>query len=782
MRSIRPLLAAVAGLALIAPGAARASSSIIVDAGTTQRVEVATPLFLEARTDEDPAPLSFAWTAPVGCIIDDPGARISTASCADTGLRPFTVAATGPSGSGSDTVTMVIVRSFSETHRFTGSAVAGAPDEFTGSGDVDGATTRYPFEVPMASDIVDATLDWTLPSNDIELVLEDPNGDVWAFPDGRTLTVRPRRVTVHEPVPGTWTAQVRPRASVAASWELTVDISGATGDADIPAITVRPPRGEPGEPVTLTASVAGGTAPLTIAWETSSTSVAFDDGTGSSITFPFVDDVAVKAKVSDAAGLEQVQTVFVRRKGSVPDNLPFTVVAVIDFGFSPYHYDFAWHQHPWNLDADPYNDFDFQADPATYIEGFPGATPIQLTIPESPDEDVSGYRTGVDADAWAGFEPSSDMLSPDLYWFPGTKIIGAVRDGSDFYGSNSSHGTRSAASAAGNIHGTCPECVFVLLQGAAAGQLEWVASQPWIDAVNNSYGHCLSLCAVRDGVYFNSPTQATRAGTERGMSIMFSAGNGLANAFDVPQLTYTSSEQGPDWIVTVGANSPTTDQNYLGSGKPADISSYGSSYPSSGGATANGTGTHSGTSNAGPVAVGAFAKVLHEARALLGDTTNGNAGGVVASGTPIACGDAEPDCALGDGVLTRAEWWNLVFHNVLPAPQQVSASNQVPTTEHAYYYQGHGHLRGRMRGDDAWNAEWGRMIANARGAVSAYERPAGERTWFTVDSKCRQRFWGAWSGGYYTGAEEPDPDATADPLASAYDAWCSPLPNGLFRS
>lgn len=71
------------------------------------------------------------------------------------------------------------------------------------------------------------------------------------------------------------------------------------------------------------------------------------------------------------------------------------------------------------------------------------------------------------------------------------------------------------------------------------------------------------------------------------------------------------------------------------------------------------------------------------------------------------------------------------------------------------------------------------MVAAARGDVAPYDRPAGERNWFTIDSKCRQRFWGTWSGGYYTG-DEPVLDRQADPLASTFDAWCSQLPEGAF--
>lgn len=775
-RPLIPLVALVA--ATLVPAGARATDPLVVDAGSTQRVEVGTPFFLEVHVDETAEPQAISWTAPPGCTAAEPDSIVTTATCSEAGAKTFEVAVTSPEGAGSDAVSVIAVSSFEIPLEASGDVAAGLPDEFAGgSGSLDGASTRVPFTVPQGADTIDASLDWLNPANDIDLILEDPDGNWWTLPDGRTLTIKPRRVMVQAPMPGAWNALVQPRAAVAASWELRGTIVGAHGDQPIPDLLLPPVSGTPGEPVTIEAETAGGTPPLTIAWEATPESWAFDDGDGPSFSFTFDDPTAIKAKVTDANGLETIRVVLVRTTGTVPDD-PFTVVAVIDSGFTPYHFDFVGHQHPWNLDADPSNDFDFRANPATYIDGYPaGATALEVTIPSSPDQEVDPLRQ-IDMPVWDQVSSSSSS-NVNLYWFPRTKIIGAMTLGGGFYGNNSAHGTRSAASAAGNIHGTCPECVFMLIQGFDGFALRWVAAQPWIDVVNNSYGHCLTLCVVRDGVYLDAPTEATRAASERGQTIMFSAGNGLANAFDVPQLTYTSGEQGPDWVVTVGANSPSSDQNYLGSGKPADISSYGSSYPSTGGGTANGTGTHSGTSNAGPVVVGTFAKVLQESRALLGDLTSGNDGGIVASGAPVACGDAVPGCALGDGELTRAEWWRTVFHNVLPAPQQIAVGNQVPTTEHAYYYQGHGHVTGRLRGDDAWTAEWERMVANATGDAAAFERPAGERTWFTVDSKCRQRFWGEWSGGYYTG-EEPALDPVADPLAAAFDAWCDPMPVGTF--
>ncbi|HVE91841.1 MAG TPA: S8/S53 family peptidase [Actinomycetota bacterium] len=451
---------------------------------------------------------------------------------------------------------------------------------------------------------------------------------------------------------------------------------------------------------------------------------------------------------------------------------PVTVVAVVDSGFSPYHYDFLGSQHPWNTDSDPGNDLDFSAHPSTYVEGHPGAERLDLTLPGSATADVDQLR-GVDSAKWNSFGRSTTSQAR-MYWMPGTKVIGAVRFGGErFEGSNSAHGTRSAASAAGNLHGTCPECLFVLVSGMLPEALAWAMSQPWIDVVTNSYGH--STTPLRDNVYRHGPVQQGKAASEAGQVVVFSAGNGLANAFDVPAFTYWSSEKGPDWVVTVGAVSPDDQATYSGAGKPVDISSIGRSYPSTGGSLAEGTGTHSGTSNAAPVVAGYFGRVLQSARETLGDLSAGHAAGVVAQGEPVTCGTAHPSCPLGDGVLTRAELQDLVFHNVLPDPGLNAAGvASVQGVPHAYYYQGHGAVLGRLRGSHDWLEEAGRMIGASTGVAAPPQRPAGERNWFVVDSMCRQGIWGDWTGGYYTGSA-PDMNPIDDPLATSFRAGCSAL-------
>lgn len=457
-----------------------------------------------------------------------------------------------------------------------------------------------------------------------------------------------------------------------------------------------------------------------------------------------------------------------------------TVVAVVDSGFSPYHLDFAGFRHPWNTDADAANDLDLDADPAAYVDAYPGAAVLPVTVPASA-ADAAATLAAKDAAAWASFVPSTlDHVS--MYRLPGTKIIGAINfdAGRSFYADNDAHGTRSASVAAGNRHGTCPECLLVLIRdGPGNAGLRWAASQPWIDVVSNSYGNSAAGDTVRTNVYLEPIAAATKAATEAGQTIVFSAGNGLLNSYDAPQLTYWSSEKGPDWIVTVGATTSSTHQEYSGVGKPVDISAIGADYPSAGGPGADGNAYHSGTSNAAAVVAGTFGYVVQRARESLGDQTEAHGSGIVASGARVACGAQDASCPLSDGVLTREELHRTVFTNVSPGGKLILVTAAWPNTEYAYFYVGHGVVLGAI----TWQTlrdEQRRFSGALAGTVEPLARPKGESAWFEVDSKCRQRLWGPWSGGYYRGVD-PSFDPAVDQLAMSFNAWCSRAATGFAR-
>lgn len=481
-----------------------------------------------------------------------------------------------------------------------------------------------------------------------------------------------------------------------------------------------------------------------------------------------------------------------------------TVIAFLEpNGFSPYHLDFVGSEHPWNRTPDPTDDIDFTADPGAYIAGYPSdrAEAVPLTVPVG-NQDITKLRSEVDAAAWASMEAATSTTAPTLYWFPGTKIVGAIEfedpnaeietpEEADDY--NESHGTKTASVAGGNMHGTCPDCVLVVLSGDMAMAFDWVTAQRWIDVVSGSYQDLFNTSDNLNpdnewrGRYH--PTMS-RAAAEGGQAIFYGTGNGAlghAGLAVAPETTYQAKKLGPDWMVRVGMVGNGNDQS-LGEGMPVDIVSYGLQYPSAGGPTADGKSRYDGTSNATPVVAGTYATLLRMGRDLVGDGTAGHADGVVARGEKRTCRKPLTSCPLRDGVLTREEAHGVLFGNVLPSSPRAAFTTtfapqffqfqpmMLPVQRPAM--QGYGIVRGRLN-SAAFVAEQQRFLDVLRGARQPFRRPPDEKAWMTVDSKCRQRMWGAWSGGEYRGVD-PSFDPAVDAAAMALNTVCSALPQDAF--
>ena len=469
-----------------------------------------------------------------------------------------------------------------------------------------------------------------------------------------------------------------------------------------------------------------------------------------------------------------------------------TVIAVIDSAFSPYHWDFLASQMPQAKDSDPSNDLPLTTSPAEWLPGFPGAgafdsyNQLDLSLEEKdPEAQLIAFDTA-DKPKWDTVKPSS-AEELNYYWMPGTKVIGALDfGGNQIHGDSGQHGMGTSSVSVGNIHGTCPECLLVFISygdkvsGEAA--IEWALDQPWIDAISNSYGFS---AAYRDRIYSDSNTQAQRRATERGQTIFFSAGNGQANDFAVPNTTTFSSQEGPDWIVTVGAVAPETHASYSGHGKPADIAGIGSSYPASYGAvTVSGTGEggFGGTSNATPTIAGTYGRALYMARRALSGPSRVQRGGVVATGGRFRCGKVRPGCELGDSKLTAAELRNRLFKGAIHSEAGTTISsfgvgNVGPVGEEEFLNEGHGSYYARETGNlRDWLKEFDRIMGPMEGRARELKRPAGEREWMIVDSYCRQHLWGRWGGGYYMPGKTQLPGRDPEyPIRSSWESSCEHL-------
>jgi hypothetical protein len=488
-----------------------------------------------------------------------------------------------------------------------------------------------------------------------------------------------------------------------------------------------------------------------------------------------------------------------------------TVVAILDFGLNPYHWDFASSKMPQNVDSDMTNDLPLNESPDKWLPGYPNPKKefasfnrLELTLDEKRADTSVESLKALDQAKLTTIKPST----PDdrnVYWIPNTKVIGAMTlDGSNLVGGVGDHGVGTTSSAVGNLHGTCPECLLFFIQlGSTADSekaIDWAMNQPWIDAISNSYGFSTG---VRDRLYSGSNVEAQRKATERGQTVFFSAGNGNDGSYGVPNTTSFSSQEGPDWIVTVGATSPGEDNyyyrddaqglpfepldktayhsSYFGHGKPSDISGIGGNYPSAYTSdTVGGTGDSGfgGTSNATPQITGTYARALYLARRALDGASKIQRDGVIARGAGVDCGKVRRNCELGDGVLTAAELRRRLFFGA----QHTTAGMTGPTGvgelpaigEEEFMNEGHGSYFGRETGRlKDYLAEFARVFDPMVGRAKELDRPAGEREWMIVDSFCRQHLWGSWKGGYYVEGKTdlPGTDPSA-PLRSAIETGC----------
>jgi hypothetical protein len=346
------------------------------------------------------------------------------------------------------------------------------------------------------------------------------------------------------------------------------------------------------------------------------------------------------------------------------------VVAVVDTGINPYHSAFR--------DRSPLA----QRYPGDYLPGFPRGVPaLRLTL-DAPDLTTALAK---DCALWRTVQPGR------LYWFPGTKVVGAISFRPDGTGlcegldstpilDTNGHGTMAASRAVGNGYGACPECRLVAVQavrgavavrdlgldGEAARQgVEWVAQQAaWVDAQSNSW----SPPAPHDptgtsGILAGNPalTRTVEDAAQRQL-VAFASGNGLGSqSLPPPRPTLGWSHATPSVLLVGGHDSgrvlewPNQPVHLVGDAcdnPAADARTTTSSPPDHGG----------GTSAATPWVAGGAVRELVVARRLLGARGTGVRDGVVARGRALAAGP------LQDGRLTLAEWRRVLLATASARP------------------------------------------------------------------------------------------------------------------
>ncbi|MFV2120534.1 S8 family serine peptidase, partial [Streptomyces sp. Act-28] len=598
-----------------------------------------------------------------------------------------------------------------------------------------GQSVEFPFDVPSGVRSLDVDLSWTTPEQDYDLRVTDPSGAVVAKSES---SGHPEKTSVTDPVAGTWKVVAVKWATVAADVTARVVARRATADPRPEVRAGGPYEFETGTGQRLDGTVTGGTQPVTAAWDLDGDG-RFDDGTGTTVTPELPEGRhLVTLRATDARGLERRETtsVLVGDADRLDAAPPVTVIGVADTGINPYHLEFSARAYP---DPDVLAlTRGFTRHPSEYIPGYPASAPaIPVTLGK-------GYLPEEDKALWTG----GRVTGGQLYWIPGTKIIGAYSssvDGAHPILDDNGHGTGSASVSAGNRYGYCPSCLLVTVEGLD----ETVATTyPWVDITSHSFGYVggAPVGPVTSG------EEVTKEAVERGQTVLFAAGNGVGNAFDVPVSTWHSDQTGPDWNITVGALRRNDQRAVVGDGIPVHLSSWGiGSLPSACHTGALCQDQFSGTSAATPYTAGVFGTTLQRVREAIGDSRAGQKSGqVVAEGAAL-----DGSVYLRDGRLTRGELREAVLKNAFPLGEDDLPSASwplaAPHTAGNVLFEGYG----------AATPLTARRAADVLlGRALLPERPV-EDDFFAADRAIRDGIW----GGY-----DRDGDGTEDP---------APLPDGV---
>lgn len=353
------------------------------------------------------------------------------------------------------------------------------------------------------------------------------------------------------------------------------------------------------------------------------------------------------------------------------------VVSHIDTGINPYHKVFrdtsprAW-KHP-----------------STYIPGFPkSAQALHISLHEE------NYWTAVRKDCksvWSKVKPKT------LYWFPGTKIVGAISfeppakincrekkpvaigrildaDG---------HGTMVSSRTAGAGYGACGDCRLVAIQfptyvnlinpgsstRPAVESIRWAAANAsWIDGQSNSWGPLVPLWEPTGGAgLVTSNPELVRAveDVSRRHLAFWASGNGVLFRFGVlGHPTLLAPHLGPSAVIVGGHDSGYV--NTWPGFPPHVVSDSCASWAARHQHTEkSGDSIGGGTSGATPFAAGGAGRIVLEARRVLRDYQTGISNGVVAQGKSGLVSKGP----LADGKFTIKEWRDVLFRTASPRPK-----------------------------------------------------------------------------------------------------------------
>lgn len=291
------------------------------------------------------------------------------------------------------------------------------------------------------------------------------------------------------------------------------------------------------------------------------------------------------------------------------------VIAIIDTGINPYHMEYrATSPSDPNLLA---------------AWGLAEPIPLNISLPETGPVPLSQ-----DADVWASIEQG------ELYWFPGTRIHGAVSflppPGSGPFTTSEQtpiyddhgHGTGITSECCGATLGTARDPVLIVLEIGSSGihideALDWAEQRPWVDMVSISLGPLLGAgtppligAPAPEILRYTGPAVHTKAIRDSGRPVFVGSGNGQ---FQGGEVNFFSDYSGPPWVIRVGLGE-TDGQAGVGPTMPAEILGDGSDRRMPTRDSVDRYETRAGgTSQATPGVAGRAMNLVAAARSLLGN-------------------------------------------------------------------------------------------------------------------------------------------------------------------
>lgn len=392
---------------------------------------------------------------------------------------------------------------------------------------------------------------------------------------------------------------------------------------------------------------------------------------------------------------------------------PQVVVALIDSGTNPYHQEF---RRPELVDH-----------PSTYLTGFPTAgvvqvdlcfyDPVTRTVAQSACPTSAATAAAEDVAEWQQFSVSPTTATGagqgTIAWFPGTNVLlvsfnhaGDARypglDGA--LGAGDGHGTWTSSNVGGRTTGTCPECIFVMIEGDSVAGIEaayqWAANQPWIDVITSSVSIGLIGLGANPADFFDATSAATQSAVQNGKIVFEAAGNGVANFGLAPTSTFLYANSNP-WTIPVGCSAEHTGQPCGYHDFPNAVTASGVARQSADINTFSGTTDVGGTSFLSPSTAGVTARALFAARAALNDLEEGPSAG---DGSLLRVGSGAAAPAVGpfaNGKLSKLELEEALFktarRGVLPeVPTYLTPNSEIPNTPLGFVKEGFGNV---YRGD-----------------------------------------------------------------------------------